>query len=77
MNAISAADAWLQGGAALVLIVFVSVVLYKLDAERRHYRAELDKMIEAERQLLSKAQERDQEELRELRRLRSQQETRR
>ena len=60
-----AAEAWLQGGALLVLIVFASIVLRALYTDNKELRAENKSLYQESLNLLKKYQERDEEERKE------------
>lgn len=56
-------DAWVQGGAALTLVVFVTGVIAWLVRENSRLRSEISDLHEASEQLLKSYQSRDVEEL--------------
>lgn len=60
-----AAEAWLQGGALLVLIVFAGTVIRALYSDNKDLRAENKSLYQESLNLVKKYQERDAEERKE------------
>ena len=61
-----AAEAWLQGGALLVLILFAGAVINTLWKDNKELRTENKALYQSSLDLLKKYQERDAEERKEL-----------
>jgi hypothetical protein len=61
---VGAAEAYIQGGAALLLVVFVTGAIIYLRAEVKRLNDENKALVKASLDLLQKNQERDAEELR-------------
>jgi hypothetical protein len=61
---VGAAEAYIQGGAALLLVIVVTAVIAYLRGENKRLSDENKALIKASLDLLQKNQERDAEELR-------------
>ena len=63
-------EAYQSGGWPMVMIVILLLGMGYLARENREFRRRIDELVDAERTMLTKYQERDAEELKEHRRLR-------